>query len=100
MACSHFSVADRIARTQREAQQAAGDLRAAHGGLLQLAQAGAGRVLGAELIERDIGVIQNERQFVVEVLAGGQGQAAQSVEFVVYGSARSCGGNSFLHTTW
>jgi hypothetical protein len=42
----------------------------------QLDEVGAGRMIGTDQVEGDFGVIQDESQFVVIVLAGSHGQAA------------------------
>ncbi len=99
MADSFFSVANRLARAQGQAHQAAGGLRATHGRVGHLDDAVASWVRRTEQAKRDIRMIQNEGEFVVEILAGGHAESAEPVNLSGEGfEAAVLGGSKFLHT--
>jgi hypothetical protein len=79
--------------------QAAGGFGATHGGVRDLDQTDAGGVFRAKQVVGDFRVIHDEGEFVVKVLAGGHGEAAEAVKLAGERlKAPGCGGSLFLHT--
>ena len=99
MAIPHCSVADRLPRAQRQKQQAASDFGTAYGGVLQLDKARGGRVFPAQQVQGDLRVVEDEREFIIEIFTGSQSKAAQPIQLIVeHGTLDRCEASFFLHT--
>jgi hypothetical protein len=71
MPASHFSVSNHVARTLRKEEQASGGFGTSPHGMLHFDELGTGRMVWADQIEGQIRMIQDQRQLIIEVFAGG-----------------------------